>query len=156
MVLLLEDHPGRRKLKEYFYSERLWLTWLFWIGILFTFTGIGIFIGIPVLVVWAVFKVYFMVAGSKGDERLYDEILAQDVEYLKQRSVETLGVIEDEYSLADAIAEMLKGENFISTIITDGIVAFIEETYVILRLPSQFTLLFILLDKSINPPVLLI
>lgn len=30
-------------------------------------------------------------------------------------------IIEDEYSLADAIAEMLKGESFISTIITDGI-----------------------------------
>lgn len=94
MVLLLEDHPGRRKLKEYFYSDRPWLTLLFWLGI---------FSGGTLLVVWAAFKVYFMFAGSKGDERLYDEILAQDIEYLKKRSVETLGVVEEEYSLIEPV-----------------------------------------------------
>ena len=100
MVLLLEDHPGRRNLKEYFYSDRPWLTLMFWAGILLIpLGGIG---GI-LLLIWATLKVYFMVAGSKGDERLYDEILAQDVEYLKQRSVETLGVIEDEYSLIEPV-----------------------------------------------------
>ena len=75
MVLLLEDHPGRKKLKEYFYSDRSWLTLLFWLGI---------FSGGTLLVVWAAFKVYFMFAGSKGDERLYDEILAQEGEELKK------------------------------------------------------------------------
>lgn len=99
MVLLLEDHPGRKKLKEYFYSERLWLIWMFWIGIFTAWLGVGFVL----LLAWAVLKIYFMLVGIKGDERLYDEILAQDVEHLKQRAVETLGVIEEEYSLIDPI-----------------------------------------------------
>ena len=76
MVLLLEDHPGRKKLKEYFYSDRPWLTLMFWTGI----ATLGLIVGFFILAAWAILKVYFMLAGSKGDERLYDEILAQDVE----------------------------------------------------------------------------
>lgn len=103
MVLLLEDHPGRTKLKKYFYSDRPWLTLLFWIGIFCIGSLWGTILGVIILSVWATLKIIFMLVGNKGAERLYDEILAQDVEYLKTRSVETLGVIEDEYSLIEPV-----------------------------------------------------
>lgn len=100
MVLLLEDHSGRKKLKEYFYSDKPWMTLLFLVGVLLT---PAFDIGRILLLIWVVFKAYFVFVGSRGDERLYDEILAQDVEYLKKRSVETLGVVEEEYSLIEPV-----------------------------------------------------
>lgn len=98
-MLLLENYPERRNLKKYFYSDRPWLTLSFWVGL----STIGLGIGFILLLIWAIFKIYFMFFGNKADERLYDEILDKDIEYLKKRSVETMGVIEDEYSLIDPV-----------------------------------------------------
>lgn len=99
-MLTLGNNPGRENLKKYFYSDRPWMTLMFWIGIC-TIPAVGI--GFFILFAWLVLKIVFMISGNKGDEKLYDDILNDDVEYLKKRSVETMGLIEEEFSLIDPI-----------------------------------------------------
>lgn len=98
--LEMEDIIRRVPLRKYFYGDAKYLSFLFWISIpLIFFFGIGIL----TLLIWAVLKIVHMFKRSSECERLYDEFIAKDMDFLKKRAIEHMGLVSEEYSLIDPI-----------------------------------------------------
>lgn len=89
----------RDKLKTYFYEWHPYLDLMFWIGICTMIFGVGFII----LGIWAIARITVLLMSTSGDEVLYDRIRQQDIQFLKQRSVNSMGMVEEEYSLIDPI-----------------------------------------------------
>lgn len=96
----MENVAGRENLKTYFYEWHPYLDLMFWIGIC-TIPVFGL--GLAILGIWAVIRFIVLLMSTSGDEVLYDRILNQDIEFLKKRSIDQMGMVEEEYSLIDPI-----------------------------------------------------
>lgn len=101
-MLMMDNLSARKPLKKYFYGGKSWLSIMFWAGIILLIPP-ATPLGMMVLPIWAVIKIVSVFMSASGDENLYDNILEQDIEYLKKRAVETMGLVEEEYSLIDPI-----------------------------------------------------
>lgn len=96
----MEAVAERERLKTYFYEWHPYLDLMFFIGILTSFVfGIGFII----LAVWLIARIMVLLMSTSGDEVLYDRILDQDIAFLKRRSVDHMGVIEEEFSLIEPL-----------------------------------------------------
>lgn len=97
----MEPVAERERLKTYFYEWHPYLDLMFFIGVC-----ISAFLpplGFIILSVWVIAKVVILLMSTSGDEVLYDRILDQDIAFLKKRSVDHMGVIEEEYSLIEPL-----------------------------------------------------
>lgn len=86
----------RKMLEKYFYSGNNTGV-LILIAILTSMTVI-----IPIIIL-IVLLVRFFKSSNKDAELMYDECVVEDIEYLKTRAIEVMGVIEDELSLIEPI-----------------------------------------------------
>lgn len=95
-MLEMNDLRGRRELRRYFYGDiSIGKILLKVLGFcLIPFFGIGLII---------LAFVYFGNFGNNVAERDYDEMVQNDIEFLKDRAVENLGMVDEELSLVDPI-----------------------------------------------------
>ena len=98
-MLEMENIAEREKLKTYFYEWHPYLDLLFFIGVCTCIVGVGFIL----LGIWAIIRITVLFMSTSGDEVLYDRILEQDIAFLKKRSIEQMGMIEEEYSLIEPI-----------------------------------------------------
>lgn len=103
---MLEMQPvaGRDSLKKYFYGGKSFINWIMLAVIILSFFSKDGTVTMVVIVSCIIIKIVLMFQNFGADEVLYDKILVQDVEYLKKRSVDTMGLIEEEYSLIEPIS----------------------------------------------------
>ena len=96
MKLEMNSMSERKALKKYFYDEKSAM--LFWVClILIPFTmGVSFvfFLGV---------KIAQFFINSSGDEVMYDRVLEKDIEFLKDRAVNTMGFIAEELSMIPSI-----------------------------------------------------
>ena len=104
---MLEVQPvaGRDSLKRYFYGGKSYVNLVMIIVIVITACSkeASPTVLLAVIVSCIIIKVVLMFQNFGADEVLYDRILGEDVEYLRNRSVKTMGLIEEEFSLIDPI-----------------------------------------------------
>ena len=93
----------RDKLKTYFYEWHPYLDLMFWIGVICCCTMFLSPIGIGILGIWAIARITVLLMSTSGDEILYDRLLKQDIEFLRQRSIDSMGMVDEEYSLIEPI-----------------------------------------------------
>lgn len=91
----------RLPLKKYFYGSASWLNLIIFLSLptMFFIPPLGVLIFIGCLIA----KFAMMFKNPAAEESLYDRILKQDVEYLKRRSVDVMGLVDEDLSLIDPI-----------------------------------------------------
>lgn len=98
----MERINERIPLKKYFYAEDssgsgFFGKW-FWICLILSL----FLLGIPI-VLYLIVKIANIVKSSAGDEVIYDQTFAKDIEFLKDRAVDTMGFIPEELSISPPI-----------------------------------------------------
>lgn len=94
--LEMENIGERMPLKKYFYDKKSSL--LFWVCLALAFPTAGLS-----LLVFLVVKIAQLFINSFGDEMTYDRILKQDIDYLKDRAVNVMGLVPEELSLIEPV-----------------------------------------------------
>lgn len=91
--LEMDNINERIPLKKYFYDKKSSL--LFWICLALAFPTLG-----SSLLIYFVVK---LIVNSSGDELRYDNILEKDINYIRNRAVNVMGLIPEELSLIEPI-----------------------------------------------------
>ncbi|WP_293833847.1 hypothetical protein [uncultured Phascolarctobacterium sp.] len=99
MLEMRQDSARSMFAKAFYRDEPKWLTWLFVIGVFTSFVGIGLVL----LLIWGVIKLVFKFSGSFGIFDQYNACVQKDAEFLKDRAINVMGLIEEEFSLIDPI-----------------------------------------------------
>ena len=94
--LEMENINERIPLKKYFYDKKS--SAFLWVCVLLAFPTGGIS-----LLVFLGAKIAQLFINFSGDENKYDRILEQDINYLKDRAVNVMGIIPEELSIIEPI-----------------------------------------------------
>lgn len=99
-MLEMGFYERREEIRQYFYPYNKKLNKLLWWSIV----TIPILIGFIPLFIWAVLNLILLFKPfNKQAEKSYDECIVQDIDYLKERAVSVMGVVEEELSLVEPI-----------------------------------------------------
>lgn len=99
-MLEMRQDSIRGFLERAFYrKDPQWMAWLFIVGVFTSFLGIGLVL----LLIWSIIKLVFKFRGSFGIYDQYNNCLQKDAEFLKDRAINVMGLIEEEFSLIDPI-----------------------------------------------------
>lgn len=99
-MLEMRQDSIRGLLARVFYREDpRWLIWVLVIGLITSFFGIGLFL----LLIWLITKLVLMFSGTYGVYDQYHVCVQKDAEFLKDRAINVMGLIEEEFSLIDPI-----------------------------------------------------
>jgi len=105
-MLLMEQYKDRGEIEKYFYgggSVGCLAPLLIIVGIGLMATGVMMMVGIPVVCVGILMYFFKSIGKNERAEKAYDECVKVDLEYLKKRAVESVGLVDEEYSLIEPI-----------------------------------------------------
>ena len=104
MIELKMDNINERiPLKKYFYGESSLINFVMILAIIIAGFIFGAGAAVAVIVACILVKIVLAVQGRHMDENLYDQLREKDKIYLKNRAINNMGLIEDEFSLIDPI-----------------------------------------------------
>ena len=83
--------------RAFYREDPKWLVWLFIIGCFTTF----LMIGFVLLLIWGIVKLVYMFSGTYGVYDQYNACVQKDAEFLKDRAINVMGLIEEEFPTED-------------------------------------------------------
>ncbi len=99
MLDMRQDNVRDFLARAFYREDPKWLVWLFIIGCFTTF----LMIGFVLLLIWGIIKLVYMFSGTYGVYDQYNACVQKDAEFLKDRAINVMGLIEEEFSLIDPI-----------------------------------------------------
>lgn len=99
MLEMRQDNVRSLLAKAFYRDEPKWMTILFSVGLFTSFLGIGLVL----LLIWCIAKIILHFSGFFGIGEQYALCMQKDAEFLKDRAINVMGLIEEEFSLIDPI-----------------------------------------------------
>lgn len=101
-MLKMSTFNQRETIKDYFYPDGRKMKLLLILAIIISFFDINI--GVFLFIVWVILKCFFdlKLLGST-EEKIYDACVLHDLDFLKGRAINVMGVVEEELSLIEPI-----------------------------------------------------